>query len=525
MPRACLYSHSPLLIGAWLLTSLFFFTTPAWGHEYAWTNWNGSKRYPNGCASFFSEPIDLGVPTRTTTYHFGSDHVICSYHHADDDDDDSYLHSVELFRRVVSCDDGYVERRTQHGRYASYYSSTCVPDPEKPSRCESLTGKSFIFLAHPPQGQLSLPGEYICESGCRATWVGQCANNDEGVRGCVGTAVYTGGDCNPGDTPTGVGPSPTDSTASSIPTPVDSATRPPQTDITSSPSADPDPTPSVDLDPTDSAFSDPKCFKDGRFLGADCLKGGRPTDADDERPDDASSDASSLDKDKTDQGKSGVAGIDAKRDKDAGKDSGMGSLGGGKQSDGDGKSQFSGIDGKDGKGQGKTGSLGGSNKDGSDGKSHIAGIDDKSGQGNDKQPSADADDASRASVSGEPCNAELRCEGDVIQCAILRKQKEQLCQWRYDGEVKAQIDSALSGPEYQLKENDIPVSGLFNEALNKGRWLPHACPAPQTFTVMGRSYAFSWEPLCRFAQAIGPLIVALASIFFAVTIARAIKGS
>ncbi|WP_445937618.1 virulence factor TspB C-terminal domain-related protein [Pseudomonas sp.] len=42
---------------------------------------------------------------------------------------------------------------------------------------------------------------------------------------------------------------------------------------------------------------------------------------------------------------------------------------------------------------------------------------------------------------------------------------------------------------------------------------------------MGRSYSLSWEPVCRFATAMGPLIVALASIFFAVSIGRALKGS
>jgi hypothetical protein len=42
---------------------------------------------------------------------------------------------------------------------------------------------------------------------------------------------------------------------------------------------------------------------------------------------------------------------------------------------------------------------------------------------------------------------------------------------------------------------------------------------------MGRSYTISWEPVCRFAKAIGPLIVMLASIFFAVSIGRALKGS
>ena len=83
----------------------------------------------------------------------------------------------------------------------------------------------------------------------------------------------------------------------------------------------------------------------------------------------------------------------------------------------------------------------------------------------------------------------------------------------------------MAGEAYQLKESSIPTSGLFTEALNKGRWLPQSCPAPQTVSVMGRTYSISWEPLCRFATAMGPIVVALASIFFAVFIGRGLKGS
>ncbi|MAE23960.1 MAG: hypothetical protein CMK92_16470 [Pseudomonas sp.] len=107
----------------------------------------------------------------------------------------------------------------------------------------------------------------------------------------------------------------------------------------------------------------------------------------------------------------------------------------------------------------------------------------------------------------------------------MRKNKEQVCQWTYDANVKKQIADEMAGEAYQLEESSIPVSGLFTEALNKGRWLPQSCPAPQTVSVMGRTYSISWEPLCRFATAMGPIVVALASIFFAVFIGRGLKGS
>ncbi len=312
-------------------------------------------------------------------------------------------------------------------------------------------------MATPPDGQLSLPGEYICDSGCRATWNsgsnGGCANNDQGIRACFGIGTYTGGDCQTGDIPTGTGTPPPDPTDPTTPT---------------------DPTDPTDpVDPTDPSNN---CGPGYSWSGTTCVPT-NPTDP-------------------SNPGGDGGDGGDG--DNTGGGNNGGGGNVGGIGGDGDGNGDGSGTGDGDGNG---------------------------TGNGNGNGEGDGENEEGNASVSGESCTAELACEGDVIQCAILRKNKEQVCQWKYDSEAQGQVQSALSGPEYQLQDQDIPVSGLFNDALNKGRWLPQSCPAPQTFSVMGRSYSFSWEPACRFALAIGPLIVALASIFFAVTIARGIKGS
>ncbi len=360
---------------------------------------------------------------------------------------------------------GYWVSTTVTCEHGSADGLTCNPPPE-PSACESKAGNNFAFMASPPEGQLSLPGEYICDSGCRATWNsgsnGGCANNNQGIRACFGIGTYTGGDCQTGDIPTGTGtppPDPTDPTTPTNPT---------------------DPTDPTDpVDPTDPSNN---CGPGHTWSGTTCVPT-NPTDpsnpSNPSNPGDGGGDDGS-----TGGGNNGGGGN-------------VGGIGGG---DGDGNGDGSGSGDGDGNGSG-TGNSG----EGDD------------GEGDNEE--------GNASVSGESCTAELACEGDVIQCAILRKNKEQVCQWKYDSEAQGQVESALSGPEYQLQDQDIPVSGLFNDALNKGRWLPQSCPAPQTFSVMGRSYSFSWEPACRFALAIGPLIVALASIFFAVTIARGIKGS
>lgn len=197
--------------------------------------------------------------------------------------------------------------------------------------------------------------------------------------------------------------------------------------------------------------------------------------------------------------------------------------GGGGSGGGDGNGGDGGDGGDGGSGNGGDGDGNGSGGDG-DGNGGGDGNGDGDGEG-ECDPAKDPNKCGQSSVGGEACNVDLKCEGDAIQCAILRKNKEQVCQWTYDANVKKQIADEMAGEAYQLKESSIPVSGLFTEALNKGRWLPQSCPSPQTVSVMGRTYSISWEPLCRFATAMGPIVVALASIFFAVFIGRGLKGS
>jgi len=134
-------------------------------------------------------------------------------------------------------------------------------------------------------------------------------------------------------------------------------------------------------------------------------------------------------------------------------------------------------------------------------------------------------------VGGESCDADLICEGDAIQCALLKQQKKQYCQWQEDGEKEAQLKGTLEGwadeekNAFEGNSEEIPVSNLFNDAVNAGRWLASSCPAPKAMHVFGKSIYLSWEPLCKFAEWMAPIIVLLASLFFAITVAKAIKGN
>lgn len=135
----------------------------------------------------------------------------------------------------------------------------------------------------------------------------------------------------------------------------------------------------------------------------------------------------------------------------------------------------------------------------------------------------DSDDG-ESRVLGEGCQAVLECEGDPVQCAILRQQKWQGCRTLLGSKEVSDIQSIFSGDDNKLQERSVDVSGFFNEALSRGRFLSSSCPSPRSLSVMGKTIQFSWQPICDFATAMGPLVVALASLFFAVYVFRGIKG-
>ncbi|MFV9657889.1 virulence factor TspB C-terminal domain-related protein [Pseudomonas sp. NY15366] len=340
-------------------------------------------------------------------------------------------------------------------------------DPPPPSNCAPKAGQNTTWTMQRPDLNGLGNIEYGCEAGCRISLgTSSCQPSSEGATTgvCYGVGTFTGAECQVGDNPTG-----------------------------GNPPTDPDPT-----DPP------PICGDDHVWSGTACVP--KPPEKCDPStgevcpPDDGDGDGDGDD-DGDGDGKDGDG-----------------------DGDGDGKGDGDGNGEGDGECDPKTdpnqckGSESGGDCDPKTDPNQCKGKDDC-------DPKTDPNKCIKPSVEGEACDTELKCEGDVIQCAILRANKNQICQWKYDNKVRSDIASELAGKDYQLEEKSVAVSSLFTEAVNKGRWLPQSCPSPESFTVMGRSYSFSWEPACRFAQAIGPLIVALASIFFAVSIGRGIKGS
>lgn len=90
---------------------------------------------------------------------------------------------------------------------------------------------------------------------------------------------------------------------------------------------------------------------------------------------------------------------------------------------------------------------------------------------------------------------------------------------------KDAIGDFLGQPDLQPEEDEeVDVGSMFTEGT---RFLPSGCPPPESVsltTAGGRTFQFSYEPLCQLATDLSYLIVAAAGIFFAVYVGRAVGG-
>lgn len=137
----------------------------------------------------------------------------------------------------------------------------------------------------------------------------------------------------------------------------------------------------------------------------------------------------------------------------------------------------------------------------------------------------DEEEPAERTVNGESCSATLACEGDAIDCAILRQQKEMRCSLDWDTQ-KSDVLAEASKPEYELEEAEIDAAALFN-GPSASRWLSAGCPpdASVYLASIGRSVTFSWSAVCQYASVFGYLFVFSASLFFATYVGRAFGGS
>lgn len=140
------------------------------------------------------------------------------------------------------------------------------------------------------------------------------------------------------------------------------------------------------------------------------------------------------------------------------------------------------------------------------------------------QEEEDAEEVERT-ASGDSCSDNLQCEGDAIDCAILRQQKAMRCSLDWDSQ-KGSVIAEASKAEYQLQEEEIDASGLFS-GPSAARWLSSSCPADRHIYLKSTNstVTYSWADACGVADVIGYFLVFGASLFFAVYVGRSFGGS
>ncbi len=150
------------------------------------------------------------------------------------------------------------------------------------------------------------------------------------------------------------------------------------------------------------------------------------------------------------------------------------------------------------------------------------------GDGAECDPAKDPNKCGKSSVEGEACDAEVKCTGDAVQCAILRQQKALRCHAEEQADFekhKPAIEAAVQGDKFQLEEgSEIHLPSFINQGT---RFFPATCPSAESFslsTAGGRSFDLSYEPLCRAASDLSGLFVAVATVLAALYVGRGVGG-
>lgn len=105
----------------------------------------------------------------------------------------------------------------------------------------------------------------------------------------------------------------------------------------------------------------------------------------------------------------------------------------------------------------------------------------------------------------------FECKGDVIQCALLKVQYEDTCTIDELKELEAAFSTVVNvDNEAMLVQPDVVDFGKLNTTyLDNGVAfsVSATCPAPQTTSLQGKTIEISFEPACRYAELVRPLVI------------------
>lgn len=153
-------------------------------------------------------------------------------------------------------------------------------------------------------------------------------------------------------------------------------------------------------------------------------------------------------------------------------------------------------------------------------------------------PATDPNRCGESSVTGEACDASVNCSGDAVQCAILRKQKEQTCADEKFREVtpekvnalRTELNSEFAGPDFQPLQADASNSFDFSAVIDTSSRFGSSCPVVPDLSLpwlegatVKVEFSTMIELLCSYLGWMGYLLVAFAMRGAAEIIANGMK--
>jgi len=138
--------------------------------------------------------------------------------------------------------------------------------------------------------------------------------------------------------------------------------------------------------------------------------------------------------------------------------------------------------------------------------------------GKEEKPKEEEQEKTDPPMASADCDKSIfECRGDVIQCALLKVQYDSTC----TVDEFAQLEEAFKGIKLLnneallVQKDSIDYSRMNQKYLNGGvSFGSGACPAPEriSFRAFGdsKTIEFKFDPACRYAELLRPLLIAFA---------------
>lgn len=132
----------------------------------------------------------------------------------------------------------------------------------------------------------------------------------------------------------------------------------------------------------------------------------------------------------------------------------------------------------------------------------------------------------RTSSGGDTCDDAPSCDGDAIDCAVLKQDWQIRCEARNQAKVDplgVEGMNIVSGSDPLASQFPTMNNGQtvdLSTKLNHTEIYAASCPPPAVFSLQGHSFSIDYGPLCHFGEIIGQIAVIFSTMGAAYILGR-----